>query len=425
MESHSPDWADILAKEWLELIRGIYSKRKSPNNGVSDTIVSKTGKELSRAVNEAFGQTIDYNAVDEIPREILKKNIWKFSVAKNYNDCIRLSNLLVDKDGKIKKWNDFKHDALQVVGESNRYLKTEYDTVVAGAMMSSKWHDIQRDKAIFPFVKFQVVSDDRTSEICKPLHEVVVKADDPFLEYYFPTNHFNCRTDVIKLRDAEITPNEELPQVDIPEAFLNNVGESGELFTEENPYIKNTPNDILENIKPKIPYEICYQAKNGSKVWKHPFCDLKDFEDNLKTAKVITERLNIDVFIREHINKDFYKNPEYEILGIVGDRAEPKSKNIKRAISNAFDDKLGKGKQLREFDECFLVIDLSHYELSGENLMSIGIQSWQRYSHYSEKLKYIFFIHQNMAISVESSLLKEGFDAYYKKVITLKKSKET
>lgn len=248
-DNEQPDWADILAKQWIETIRQIYKGKEMPKEGFSTEIVKLTGKELSTAVDRGFEMAGDYDAIDEIPRQILKENVWKFSVAKNYNDCVRLNNLLLRPDGSIRSWSEFKREAMKVVGTSNRYLKTEYDTIIAGAMMSRKWQDIQRDKYIFPFVQFKVVQDNRTSEICSPLHNIICKVDDPFLAHYFPPNHFNCRTDVIKLRDAEPTPQKELPYIDIPKAFLNNVGETGEIFTEENSYIKNTPKEVLNKAK--------------------------------------------------------------------------------------------------------------------------------------------------------------------------------
>ncbi|WP_153935795.1 phage minor head protein [Riemerella anatipestifer] len=242
-----PDWADLLAKDWLDTIRGIYKEKTPPKDGFSTEIVKKTGKELSTAVDKGYiFKGVDYDTPDYIAREVLKQNVWKFSVAKNYNDCIRLNNLLLRPDGSIRPWHEFKREAMMIVGMSNRYLKTEYDTIVAGAMMSRKWQEIQRDKHIFPFVKFVVTMDDHTSEICTPLSGVIVSVDDPFLQQYFPPNHFNCRTDVIKLRNAEPTPQRLLPYIDIPKAFLNNVGATGEIFTEENRYIANTPEEVLE-----------------------------------------------------------------------------------------------------------------------------------------------------------------------------------
>ncbi|MGV4494856.1 hypothetical protein ACQ1PW_08585, partial [Ornithobacterium rhinotracheale] len=88
-----------------------------------------------------------------------------------------------------------------------------------------------------------------TSEICTPLSNVIVQVDDPFLQHYFPPNHFNCRTDVIKLRNATPTPQHLLPYIDIPSAFLNNVGATGEIFTEENSYIENTPKLLTRELE--------------------------------------------------------------------------------------------------------------------------------------------------------------------------------
>lgn len=221
-----------------------------PKDGFSTEIVKKTGRELSTAVDKGYiYKGIEYDTPDFIAREVLKNNVWRFSVAKNYNDCIRLNNLLLRPDGSIRSWSEFKREAMRIIGMSNRYLKTEYDTIIAGAMMSRKWQEIQRDKHIFPYVQFKVTMDGHTSEICTPLSDIIVEVDDPFLQHYFPPNHFNCRTDVIKLRNAEPTPQKLLPYIDIPKAFLNNVGATGEIFTEENSYIANTPKLLTKELE--------------------------------------------------------------------------------------------------------------------------------------------------------------------------------
>ena len=239
----------MLAKLWLDAIRKIYENGDIPSEGISPEVVKATGTELSNAVDVGFNQIlkdVDYTAIDHTIREILKKNAWKFSVAKNYNDNIRINNLLTRGDGSVRPWNEFKREAMRVVGMSNRYLKTEYDTIVAGAMMSRQWQEIQRDKHIFPYAKFVVTLDNHTSDICAPLSGVVVQVDDPILQYYFPPNHFNCRTSVIKLRDATPTLQEQIPKLDLPEEFLNNTGITGEVFTDKNKYIKNTPKKVLD-----------------------------------------------------------------------------------------------------------------------------------------------------------------------------------
>ncbi len=207
-------------------------------------MIKATGTKLAQGVDEGFGE-VDFDSPDYAMREYLKRNTWKFSVAKNYNDCTRLSNLLVRKDGSLRPWNEFKKEALFVVGESNRYLKTEYDTAVAGAQMSRLWQEIQRDKHIFPYAQFDVVRDGRTSDICAPLDGVICTVDDPRLAYFFPPNHFNCRTTVRRLRRGVPTNTSAWENMEIPEAFKNNVGETCEIFTRENSYMRETPEKTL------------------------------------------------------------------------------------------------------------------------------------------------------------------------------------
>lgn len=234
----------MLAAEWIKQIESVY-QNKAYDGTPSKPIITKIGRELIKPIDEEFGVGIDYNSPDYAMREVLKHNVWQFSVAKNHNDNARLNNLLLRPDGSLRPWSEFKREALFVVGESNRYLKTEYDTIVAGAQMSRLWMEIQRDKHIFPYVQLIVVQDDHTSEICSPLHNLIFEVDDPVLAYYFPPNHFNCRTGAKKLRFGKPSDNFTLPK--IPEAFQNNVGVTGKIFTDKNKYIENTPDDVLKD----------------------------------------------------------------------------------------------------------------------------------------------------------------------------------
>ncbi|GET46504.1 phage head morphogenesis protein [Capnocytophaga felis] len=230
------DFFSKLSERWLYLVRSIYKNKGLPDELIYEPIVRE------QAIEQAFDES-GYDTPDYKMREFLKKNVWEFSVAKNYNDNIALNNLLLKPDGSLRNWNDFKREAQKVVGNSIRYLKTEYNTVVLGAQNASLWADIQKYKHLFPFLQFDVVMDGHTSDICKPLHGVIVSVDDPMLKHYFPPNHFNCRTTVRQLRKG--VPTESYAVPDIPDAFKNNPGITGKVFTQKNSYIANTPNDVL------------------------------------------------------------------------------------------------------------------------------------------------------------------------------------
>lgn len=226
----------------MDAIKTIYKDKGLTKDKVHAPIVNTQGQAFASGINGIY-KDVDFDSPDLYMREVLKRNTWHFSVAKNYNDNIAINNALLDENGVLRSWNDFKKEAQKIAGDSIKYLKTEYNTVVASAQMSRVWAEIQRDKHIFPLVQFVVVQDGRTSEICSPLDGVILSVDDPMLAYYFPPNHFNCRTTVKKLRRGVITDKFELP--DIPEAFRNNVATTGEIFTKGNKYISNTPDEVL------------------------------------------------------------------------------------------------------------------------------------------------------------------------------------
>lgn len=283
----------------------MYSEKGLGKNKVYAPIVNTQGQAFATGINGIY-KDVDFDTPDWYMREVLKRNTWAFSVAKNYNDNIAINNALIDEKGALRSWNDFKKEAQKVAGDSIKYLKTEYNTVVAGAQMSRLWNDIQRDKAIFPLAQFVVVKDGRTSDICNPLDGVTVSVDDPMLSYFFPPNHFNCRTTVKRLRRGTITDKYELP--DIPEAFKNNVGATGEVFTKENPYIKNTPNNLLSDFDyvEQDGILISTNAKKWSKSANERLRQEVEYQNRIIVAKSLKTYFEKEVKVLPEIAPDHY-----------------------------------------------------------------------------------------------------------------------
>nr|WP_253269485.1 minor capsid protein [Tenacibaculum mesophilum] len=307
-------------------------------------------------MDEVF-DAVDFDSPDYVLREKLKQNVWRFSAAKNYNDLTRLNNSLLHEDGSLRNWNEFKREAQKVVGDSTRYLKTEYNTIVASAQMARLWDEIQRDKHIFPYVQFIVVKDNHTSEICSPLHNVIVSVDDPMLLVYFPPNHFNCRTTIKKLRRG--VPTKDWIRPDIPEAFKNNPAITGKVFSEDNSYIENTPNDVLltagtlyaNNLKEafkdaspefrkqlelyKLKYPL-YQKTDNSLVEVSLWHDATE-PRNLVVAKHIANKFNANIKLRPHTDGKYLNepNPEYVFDGLIADRKSPVGLNLKNLLRKA------------------------------------------------------------------------------------------
>lgn len=283
----------------MDTIKEVYKEKDIPKNKVSSPIVKTQAKGFEQGIDSILGD-VDFESPEYYLREVLRKNMWSFSAAKNYNDCVALNNLLLDENGKLRSWNDFLNKAEKVVGNSGKYLKTEYNTVVAGAQMSRLWYEIQRDKAIFPFVQFLVVQDNHTSEICSPLHNLIFAVDDPVLAYYFPPNHFNCRTTVKKLRYGVISKDYRLPK--IPKEFENNVAQTGEVFTKQNKYIENAPEKLKSDLE--------YYQENGIHISTLAEKFSKSTVERERQKQEFINRKIAANILKEHLQQDTYIMPE-------------------------------------------------------------------------------------------------------------------
>ena len=116
-------------------------------------------------------------------------------------------------------------------------MRIEYDSAVAAAQMAAKWRLIQDQKKDLPLLKYKTVGDARVRPQHRALNNVIKPVDDSFWDSYYPPNGWNCRCTVVQLAEGEITANDKIPTIkDVPDLFRNNVGKTGEIFTDKHPF---------------------------------------------------------------------------------------------------------------------------------------------------------------------------------------------
>ena len=83
----------------------------------------------------------------------LRTNVYMFSGAKTYQQVKEMTEKLIGEDGKIIPFGEFKEAASEIFDTYNvDYLKSEYDTAIAGAQEAVKWESIEKNKDILPLV---------------------------------------------------------------------------------------------------------------------------------------------------------------------------------------------------------------------------------------------------------------------------------
>ncbi len=106
-----------------------------------------------------------------------------------------------------QEWADGIRDRLEAAWgrRDGHRLETIFRTNVQMAYQSGRWAQLQDPevRATHPYLMYDAVLDSRTTEICRARNGTVLPADDPWWASNWPPLHFNCRSGVRPLTEAE------------------------------------------------------------------------------------------------------------------------------------------------------------------------------------------------------------------------------
>lgn len=396
-----------------QIAKDLHNGKIKPED-LSQELISRTYDDLAEGAKKGYGKDwikFPKDGKGTLPNE-LKKNIYVFSGAKTYAQLEQLNQLLYDKDGKLRPFNEYTQLAKSINRQYNvNYLQAEYQTARTAAQMAEKWERLQETKDLFPNLKYRSAGDSKVRPEHQKLDGIIKPIDDDFWSRYYPPLDWRCRCDVIAT--AEDTTDEDEKDLPKPQ-FKGNVGKDKEIFTAKGSFFKllNTSENAVRNVelsKLNAPYETAYKSKSGKKVEVNIYADPVDLADNLASAKVITDQLNINVLIRPHLDTNIakeLKNPEYFINGNVADLKinfkENNYSGINRAFDSAKDQKVT--SIVFDFSKAFKQLDIQ--QVNRFVLSNINDKRGKQY-------KEIIFIYNKKAVKVsrenivKKELLKE------------------
>lgn len=288
------------------------------------------------AVADGYGKDFNNYAKSPEKKIHLNQNLYRFSAAKTYQELAKI-NLARQNNPNFA---DFKKEALKINQQYNvQYLQTEFNTANRSGAMAEKWEKIQKQKSLYPNLTYKTVKDNRVREEHRNLQDVTKPVDDPFWDKWYPPNGWHCRCYVTQT-DGEVTPGEF--KGNPTPGFHGNVGKSDMIFNEnEHPYFV-FPAEDAKNIKASFEtmkiaepdYNVVHSSKKA-KLEVSTWADTKDLEANIKSAKLIVDKLDTDVKIRPHSEIVGVKNPEYLVYGKIGDRKAQLGKGVTSNLASA------------------------------------------------------------------------------------------
>lgn len=239
--------AGLFTRDLNRLTRELYDG-KIKSGDLDPKTVKKLAAYLKKALDTGYGTDGELSDQDTEMIRYLKENSQLFSGFKSYQHLQEASKQLLDENGKVRSFADFKKAVKEIhANYFEQYLKAEYNHAIASAQSASQWVTIQKNKASIPYLRYDTVRDDRVREKHRALEGVTRKVDDTFWQTHYPPNGWGCRCLVSQIQTGEET---DLETVDIPkleDAFNGNVGIDKVIFPGEHPYF-----DLPANVKKKV-----------------------------------------------------------------------------------------------------------------------------------------------------------------------------
>jgi SPP1 gp7 family putative phage head morphogenesis protein len=250
-----PQAADL--KKWravvLAIARQLYDGTIKASD-LNEDLIMLIYAELDGAALDGLGD--DYDLEDEdVPDDKkatarrVRNNVYRFSAAKTYAQQVELTARLLDENGQLRSWAEFKKEAEKVNETFNRnYLQAEFQTARRSAQAIRQWESFQENADLFPNLEYRTVGDSRVRDDHDALEGTVKPLNDAFWDKWYPPNGFRCRCSV-RQTDKAVTGGTVTINPD--KGFSQHVGKTLKPFDDAHPVFVNLPREVSDDIDDK------------------------------------------------------------------------------------------------------------------------------------------------------------------------------
>lgn len=257
-----------------------------------DSLLDLTVKTLSDRVIDSYQVAADFTTPDAEMLTRLVRDVWQFSGAKNYQEMRDLTLLLKDDKGKLREFYDFKEAAEGVIGRYNEtWLKTEYNFAVSSSQSAARWVEFEKEASIIPNLKYQTVGDDHVRLAHQVLDGIIRPVNDSFWITHYPPNGWGCRCEAIQSLEGygKVTPDKDIPVVDIPKMFETNLAKTGLIYPKDHPYYNGVPKAEISKALAYLPPKNTFIDFdfNGVKLEVHPLHGDKELSENITLSRLL------------------------------------------------------------------------------------------------------------------------------------------
>ena len=169
----------------------------------------------------------------------LRTNTEVFAAFKAHRMGRDMASQLLDEDGNVKTFQQFKKDTEGIVDHHvNAWLRTEYDTAIRRAHRAAEMRQFIDEADVFPNIVWLPSTAVNPRESHMPFYHHIWAIDDPFWEKHKPGDEWGCQCGWAST-DEPVTDNSGLGDDDVapPSPGLGgNPAKTAQVFSDDHPY---------------------------------------------------------------------------------------------------------------------------------------------------------------------------------------------
>lgn len=229
-----------------EILLEIYNEEVDEVSGISPTLYTANRDYFHKAIDDGIINSA--NAAIDLETswiDALKHSAEVFSLHRTANQCALLAESMIDADGNLKSFEQFKKDTQAINNHYNKaWLRTEYDTAVLRTQMGADWMMFMKDADVLPNLRWMQTTSVNPREEHREFwaNNLTLPIDDPFWDKHRPGDQWNCKC-WLEQTDAPRTTLEDMPDsADIPEpkaGLRGNTAKTKEIFSQDHPHFPN------------------------------------------------------------------------------------------------------------------------------------------------------------------------------------------
>lgn len=258
--------ASFNASVFTKAIRHLHGAGAYHPEMLADKPLHGLVKETNRVLQAALDNGIADNTPSPAMLKKLREDVFLFSGCKTHKELKEAASWLLDDNGKVRPFNDFRNDVWKVHTAYNQhYLEAEYHFAIGSAQMAAKWADFEKDGDRY-HLQYRTAGDDRVRPEHEELDLITLPADDRFWSHYYPPNGWRCRCTAVQVRAGkypESDPGESERRgeaattridkngINADAIFRFNPGKDRQIFPSAHPYkkVQDSVKKIIEGLQ--------------------------------------------------------------------------------------------------------------------------------------------------------------------------------